>query len=114
MRKRVVIAGAGVAALEAALALRALADERLEIELLGPEPHFWYRPLSVAEPFQLGQATRYDLGALALAAGATFTLGMLQGIDVAATSPRRRSGTSPTTCSWSQSVPCRWSRSKGR
>ena len=49
----------------------------------GPEPHFWYRPLSVAEPFQLGQATRYDLGALAVAAGATFTLGMLQGIDVA-------------------------------
>ena len=83
MAKRVVIAGGGIAALEAALALRALADERLEIELVGPEPHFWYRPLSVAEPFELGETSRYELAALASAAGATFTLGALEGIDAA-------------------------------
>ena len=82
MTKRVVIAGGGVAALEAALALRALAEERLEIELLAPEPHFWYRPLSVAEPFRLGEAHRYELGSLAEAAGATFTLGALHGVEV--------------------------------
>jgi sulfide:quinone oxidoreductase len=78
---RVVIAGGGVAALEAALALRALADEHVAVELVGPEPHFWYRPLSVAEPFELGQTNHYELAALAAAAGATFTLGTLQGVD---------------------------------
>ena len=77
---RIVIAGGGVSAVEAALALRALAEDRLEIELLGPEPHFWYRPLSVAEPFELGEAHRYELGALASAA---FTLGTLQSVDAA-------------------------------
>ncbi len=81
MAKRVVIAGGGVAALEAVLALRSLAEERVAVELIGPEPHFWYRPLSVAEPFQLGETNRYELGALTAAAGATFTLGALQGID---------------------------------
>lgn len=83
MATRVVIAGGGVAALEAALALRALAEARVEIELVGPDPHFWYRPLSVAEPFELGKTNHYELGALAAAAGATFTLGTLQGVDAA-------------------------------
>ncbi len=81
MTKRILIAGAGVAALEAALALRALAEERMDVELLGPEPHFWYRALSVAEPFELGEAHRYELGELAELAGATFTLGALEGVD---------------------------------
>jgi sulfide:quinone oxidoreductase len=81
MATRVVIAGGGVAALEAALALRELAEERVEIELVGPEPHFWYRPLSVAEPFGLGETNRYELAALVSAAGATFTLGTLEGVD---------------------------------
>lgn len=81
MKTRVVIAGGGVAALEAALALRELAEERVVVELLAPEPHFWYRPLSVAEPFQLGETHRYELGTLAAAAGATFTPGALEGID---------------------------------
>jgi sulfide:quinone oxidoreductase len=83
MATRIIIAGGGVAALEGALALGALAVERLTIEMVGPEPHFWYRPLSVAEPFELGETNRYELGALAAAAGATFTLGTLQGVDAA-------------------------------
>jgi hypothetical protein len=53
--------GGGVAALEALLALRALAEERVEIDLIAPEPVFTYRPLAVAEPFGIGQAHRYDL-----------------------------------------------------
>jgi sulfide:quinone oxidoreductase len=48
---RVLIAGASVAAFEAALALRAAAGERVDIELVAPETSFWYRPLAVAEPF---------------------------------------------------------------
>jgi sulfide:quinone oxidoreductase len=66
----VVIAGGGVAALEATLALRALAEERVAIELVAPESDFVYRPLSVAEPFHAGEARRFPLAALAKAAGA--------------------------------------------
>ncbi len=79
---KVLIAGGGVAALEAALALRTLAGDRVEVELVAPEPQFWYRPMSVAEPFGLGEATRFDLSALSAAAGATFTPGALVGVDV--------------------------------
>jgi len=79
---RVLIAGGGVAALEAALALRALAEDRLSVELLAPEPLFWYRPLAVAEPFGLGEVRHFDLAELAAAAGATFSPGALTGLDV--------------------------------
>jgi sulfide:quinone oxidoreductase len=78
---RVLIAGGGVAALEAALALRAVADERVAVELLAPEPDFWYRPLSVAEPFHLGAASHFELSELAGAAGATFSPGTLVSVD---------------------------------
>jgi sulfide:quinone oxidoreductase len=78
---RVVIAGGGVAALEAALALRALAEDRVSVEMLAPEPHFWYRPLAVAEPFDLGEVRRFELPELAAAAGTTFSLGALAGVD---------------------------------
>ena len=82
-RIHVVIAGGGVAALEAALALRELSQDRVTVELVAPEPHFWYRPTSVAEPFGLGEVRRYELSELAHTAGATFTPGELLSVDVA-------------------------------
>ena len=45
--QHVLIAGGGMAALEAALALRDLAGERLTVTMLAPDRHFTYRPLSV-------------------------------------------------------------------
>lgn len=48
---RIVIAGGGVAALEAVLALRALAGDRVAIDLICPDREFAHRPLSVLEPF---------------------------------------------------------------
>ena len=78
---QVLIAGGGVAALEAALALRALAGELVSVELLAPEPLFWYRPSSVAEPFELGETEHFELPELAAAAGATFSLGTLAAVD---------------------------------
>jgi sulfide:quinone oxidoreductase len=82
--RNVLVAGGGVAALEAALALRALAEERVRVELLAPEPRFWYRPLATAEPFERAEVTSYDLGDLAAAAGAVFTPGALVSVDAAA------------------------------
>jgi len=78
---RVLIAGGGVAALEAALALRDLGEGRVSVEMLAPEPQFWYRPLAVAEPFGLGEVRHFDLAELAAAAGATFSPGALAGVD---------------------------------
>jgi sulfide:quinone oxidoreductase len=57
----VAIAGGGVAALEAALALRDLAGERLGMKLIAPNSEFVYRPMTVVEPFSFGTARRYPL-----------------------------------------------------
>lgn len=78
---RVVVAGGGVAALETALALRRLAEERVRIELVSPEPRFWYRPLAVVEPFDVGHLHGLDLGDLAEACGATLVLDALASVD---------------------------------
>ena len=58
---RVLIAGGGVAGLEALLALRDLAGDRVELTLLSPETEFVYRPMAVAEPFGRGRADRHPL-----------------------------------------------------
>ena len=89
---RVLIAGAGVAGLEAALALRELAGERVEVELLSAEPYFFYRPLSVVEPFRPGSVPRREIGALARAAGAVVTLGELVSLDAGSHVARLTSG----------------------
>jgi sulfide:quinone oxidoreductase len=77
----VLIAGGGVAALEAALALRALTEDRVRVELLAPESEFTYRPLAVAEPFRVGEAHRFPLKTLVEAAGATMRQGELESVD---------------------------------
>jgi sulfide:quinone oxidoreductase len=57
----VVIAGGGVAALEATIALRDLAGDRVSITMLAPEEDFVFKPLSVGEPFALGDAQHLPL-----------------------------------------------------
>jgi sulfide:quinone oxidoreductase len=74
------------------LALRDLAGELVDIELLSPEPWFWYRPISVAEPFDPGRAYRFESSALALAAGVSFTPGSLLEVDAAAHRARASNG----------------------
>ena len=61
----VVIVGGGVAALEALLALRELAGDRVHPTLVAPEPDFVDRPMTVAEPFGLGAARRHSLQQIA-------------------------------------------------
>jgi sulfide:quinone oxidoreductase len=60
-RLQVVIVGGGVAALETLLALRELAGQRVEITLVSPEREFVYRPITVAEAFDCGEAHTYAL-----------------------------------------------------
>jgi len=80
-RRHVVVAGAGVAGLETALALQALAAEHVSVELVAPEDEFVYRPLAVAEPFHVGEVRRFPLARLVGAAGAELRHGALAGVD---------------------------------
>jgi sulfide:quinone oxidoreductase len=80
-RRHVVVAGAGVAGLETALALQALAPEHVSVELIAPEEEFVYRPLAVAEPFHVGEVRRFPLAGLVGAAGAELRHGALVGVN---------------------------------
>jgi sulfide:quinone oxidoreductase len=90
---RVLIAGGGVAGLEAMLALRDLAGDLVEIELLAPDPYFRYRPISVAEPFDSSRMYRFELSALAAGAGVPFTPGTLVGVEAEEHRVRTSTGT---------------------
>jgi sulfide:quinone oxidoreductase len=61
---RVLVAGAGVAAVESVLALRALAGDRVAIELLAPAPELVVRAVSVTTPFGGDEAPRVRLDEL--------------------------------------------------
>src|ERR687884_587558 len=78
---RVVIAGGGVAGLEALLALRALAPDRCAVTLVAPDTDFVYRPLAVGEPFSLAAARRHPLREIADATGAEFVRGAIAAVD---------------------------------
>jgi sulfide:quinone oxidoreductase len=56
-----VIAGGGVAAVETVLALRTLAGQSVELTLISPKRDFLYRPVTVAEAFDRGEAREYAL-----------------------------------------------------
>jgi sulfide:quinone oxidoreductase len=66
----VVVAGSGVAGLEAMMAVRSLAGTRVRIRLVTPESEFRYRPLSVGEPFGLGSSRAHDVEEIAADFGA--------------------------------------------
>jgi sulfide:quinone oxidoreductase len=80
-QRRVVIAGAGVAGLETALALDALSRDFVSVELVAPETEFVYRPLSVAEPFGVGEVRRFPLARLVEAAGGRLRSGSVVSVD---------------------------------
>ena len=88
----VVIAGGGVAGLEALLALHAMARERVSLRLIAPDPEFSYRPLAVAEPFGLGHAHHVPLERFAEEAGAELIIDAAVGVDDANRQVRLRDG----------------------
>ncbi|HEU5213700.1 MAG TPA: FAD-dependent oxidoreductase [Gaiellaceae bacterium] len=81
MAFRVLIAGGGVAALEAALALRADASGLVDVEVLAPDTEFVYRPLATAAPFHAAESARLPLKMLVEEAGARLRAGRLAAVD---------------------------------
>ena len=88
----IVIAGGGFAAVEAALALRALAGSSVRLTLLAPEPVFRYRPAATSEPFDLAPSRCYDLRAIAGDVGAECHRSRLEAVASRKHSVRTASG----------------------
>jgi sulfide:quinone oxidoreductase len=80
-RRRVLIAGGGVAALEAVLALHELAPDLTDVTVIAPNADFHYRPLTVREPFAAGQARHYPLAPIISDAGARLVTDELAWVD---------------------------------
>lgn len=78
---RVLIAGGGIAALEAAFALRALAADLVDIELLTPELRLFYRPQAAVEALGGAHARSFEISELAEALGAQLTQGELASVS---------------------------------
>jgi sulfide:quinone oxidoreductase len=78
---RVVIAGGGVAGLEAALALGELAPGLTATTVLAPNSEFVDRPMTVREPFAYPQANRYALEPIVRDAGAELVADELAWVD---------------------------------
>ncbi len=70
-----------MAALEAALALRQLAPDRLATTVIAPNDEFVYRPMAVREPFAYPRAARYPLAQIVSDAGARLLAGELSWLD---------------------------------
>lgn len=84
-KQKVLIAGAGIAGIEAALALRDFAGERVEVDLCDPCREFVFRPFAVSGPYGAATIFRYDLGRLCARCDAS-----LHAAGVVSVDPRRR------------------------
>ncbi|MBV9807001.1 MAG: FAD-dependent oxidoreductase [Solirubrobacterales bacterium] len=92
-RTEVVIAGGGVAALEAALALRDLAGDRVTTTLLAPSQTFVYRPARVKEPFGYAAAHTYPLADIARDINVELVRTTLESLDTSRSVLRTADGT---------------------
>jgi sulfide:quinone oxidoreductase len=81
---RVVIAGGGIAAVEALIALRAMAGDRVAVTLVSPSTQLVYRPQTVAEPFDGPIAAHYRLTAICDDLGADLVLDTVRSVDTEA------------------------------
>src|SRR5215469_7549269 len=78
---RVVIAGGGVAALEAALALHRLVGDLTAVTIVAPNEQFSYRPLMVHEPFKPALTAAYSVAEIAERAGARLLVDSFKWLD---------------------------------
>jgi sulfide:quinone oxidoreductase len=82
-RFKVVVAGCGVAGLEAAMTLRELGKDAVDLTLIAPGSEFVYRPMTVREPFAQGAARRYPLKGIARDLAAELVEGELAWVEPA-------------------------------
>ena len=80
-RLRVVVAGGGVAGLEALYGLQALAGDRVGLTFVAPEDEFFYRPLAVEKPYGVERTRQVPLSQAAREAGADFVAGAVESVD---------------------------------
>jgi sulfide:quinone oxidoreductase len=90
---RVLIAGGGVAGLEALLAVHELAGDQVDLMLVAPEDDFVYRPLAVQKPYSVGRVHRVPLSEAAKGAGAGFAGTTVQEVDLAGNGVTTSDGT---------------------
>jgi len=76
-RFRVLIAGGGIAGVEALLAVSDLAGDLVEVTLVSPAPELTYKPLIVDEPFTSTPAGRWALEPIVEQAGGRLVQGAL-------------------------------------
>ena len=81
-RTDVLIAGGGIAGVEALLALADLAGDRVSITLVSPDPELTYKPLVVDEPFTDVPAERHELAPLVAESGGEFVGAALSRVRV--------------------------------
>ena len=79
----VLIAGGGVAGLEAMLALRAQAPAGVRVTLVTPDTDFVYRPLSTGEPFGRTTAASYSIDRLTCEHGVAWEKDAVVSVDPA-------------------------------
>ena len=89
----VVIAGGGIAALEATMALRDLAEDRVKITLVAPERDFELKALRTAEPFSRDHVPHYPLSEIAARFDAELRVGAVAEVDAARHVARLTDGT---------------------
>jgi sulfide:quinone oxidoreductase len=80
-KQKVLIAGAGLGGIEAALALDDLAGDLVDVELCDTRSEFIFRPFVVGEPYGAVRSFRYELESLARRCGATFRHGTVATVD---------------------------------
>src|SRR5215211_2280255 len=81
-RRKVLIAGGGVGAVEAALALDELAAGWVDLTIVTPDEALELAPDTVAEVVGGSPAPRYDLAAIASDVGAALVTDALDGVDL--------------------------------
>jgi sulfide:quinone oxidoreductase len=90
---RVVIAGGGIGALEALMALHDLGEQQFELTVVAPEDAFVLRPMAVAVPFSVGHANRIPLAEICTRFGARLHHAGVASVDTAARTVHCTDGT---------------------
>ena len=78
---RVVVAGGGVAGIEALLALHGLAGDRVELTLVDAQPNFVYKPLLVADLFLRDRVRHVSMAEVARDTGARLVPDVVASVD---------------------------------